>query len=113
MAEFAAAGGHWVLPTMDGMGDGQVRAHVSISVGGPGEVAEGDIDLAVEAGGESLQQLARPDASSAPLVYVSTRATTAVGFFVFANPNHATPTRATVFLRGEHATFEVGPPLVS
>lgn len=113
MAEFAAAGGHWVLPTMDGMDDGQIRAHVSISVGSPDDVGEGEVDLHVEAGGLSLEQIARPDPQSAPFVYLTTRATTAVGFFVFANPGNPAPTRATVTLRGEQATFEFGPPLVS
>lgn len=113
MAEFAAAGGHWVLPTMDSMSDGQVRAHVSISVGSSGDVGESEVDLAVEAGGASLELLARPDSTSSPFVFLTTRATTAVGFFVFANPSNATPTRATISLRGEQATFEFGPPLVA
>lgn len=112
MAEFAAAGGHWVLPTLDGVDDGQVRAHVSITVGGTQDVSAGDVDLAVEAGGSVLEQIARPS-DQAPLVFISTRATTAVGFFVFANPSNATPTRATVTLRGESASFDFGPPLVS
>ena len=112
MAEFAAAGGHWVLPTLDGVDDGQVRAHVSITVGSTEEVSEGDVDLSVEAGGESLAQLARPGSSS-PLIYISTKATTAIGFFTFANPSNATPTRATVTLNGESVSFDFGPPLVA
>lgn len=112
MAEAAAAGGHWVLPTLDGVDDGQVRAHVSIAVDTMEEVAAENIDLAVEAGGASLQQIARPGADS-PLVFLSTGATTAVGFFTFANPSNATPNRATVTLNGESVSFDFGPPLVA
>jgi hypothetical protein len=109
MAEFAAAGGHWVYPTLHGLDDGQVRAHVSITVGAAGEVQEGNVDLAVEAGGESLAQIARPGSDS-PLMHISTRATTAIGFFTFSNPSNASPTRAIVTLNGESVAFDFGDP---
>ncbi len=109
MAEAAAAGGHWVLPTLDGMDDGQVRAHVSIAVETFEDVSAGEVDLAVEAGGEALALTARSDAFH----FISTGATTAIADFVFANPSNASPTRATVTLRGEAVSFEFGPPLVA
>ena len=109
MAEAAAAGGHWVLPTVDGIDDGQVRAHVSIAVETFEDVAASEVELAVEAGGEPLTLTARSDAFH----FISTGATTAIADFVFANPSNAAPTRATVTLRGEAASFDFGPPLIS
>jgi hypothetical protein len=104
MAEFAAVGGLWVLPSIDGMDDGQVRAHVSIAVGSPEDVTVSDVDLAIEAGGEGLAQTGRPTR----LGYVSLRSTAAIAFFTFANPNNATPTRAVVTLKGESVAFDFG-----
>lgn len=107
MADFAAAGGHWVFPTIHGNDDNQTRAHVSITVGSRGEVSEDSVDLSVEAGGATLEQIARPGSDS-PLVYLETRAITAVGLFTFSNPGNATPTRATITLNGESVAFELG-----
>lgn len=104
------AGDHWVFATIHQVGDGQVGAHVSIAVSEPGEISADAVDLAVEAGGESLQQIGRPGSGATPLHYISTGATTAIADFVFANPTNATPTRATVTLNGQSATFDYGDP---
>jgi hypothetical protein len=112
MADFAAVGGHWVVPSIDSTDDSQVRMHVSIPVGSEEEFGEGDVDLALQAGDVLLEQTVRPGPGN-PLTFVSTRAISAIAFFVFANPDNLTPTRATVTLLGESLAFEFGPPLVA
>ena len=107
------AGEHWVFATIHQVGDGQVGAHVSIAVDSPGEIAADNVDLAIEAGGQSLEQIGRPGNNATPLHYISTGATTAIADFVFSNPSNASPTRATVTLNGESVSFDFGSPLVA
>jgi hypothetical protein len=107
MAEFGTANEHWVLPTIDAMGGGQVRCHVSIVLEGEDDtIAAEDVDLAIEAGGQWLAQTGRPD----QLRYVTLTGTNAIAFFSFDNPSDAQPTRAVVTLRGEQAEFNYGTP---
>jgi hypothetical protein len=110
MAESKFAGGHWVFATIHQVGDGQVGAHVSISVENPGDISADSVNLAIEAGGHSLQQIARPGVHATPLHYISTGATTAIADFVFANPSNANPTRAVVTLNDESVAFDYGDP---
>lgn len=106
MAEFGMASNHWVLPTIDRVEDGEVRAHVSIVVPQETDLTAEDVDLAVQAGGEQLPQTGRPDV----LRLVTLVGTNAIGFFSFANPSNASPTAATVTLRGESVEFSFGDP---
>jgi hypothetical protein len=107
------AGGFWITATIHQVGDGQVGAHVSVAVENPGDISADSLNMAVEAGGESLQQIGWPGNNATPLHYISTGATTAIADFVFANPTNAYPTRATVTLNDESVSFEFGPPLVA
>ena len=108
MAESKVAGGRWVAATIHQVGDGQVGAHVSIAVENPGDLSADAVDLAVEAGGQSLEQIGRPGNNATPLHYITTGATTAIADFVFANPSNASPTRAVVTLNGESVAFDLG-----
>jgi hypothetical protein len=100
------AGEHWVFATIHQVGDGQVGAHVSIAVSQPGEISADSVDLAVEAGGQTLPLIGRPGNGATPLHYISTGATTAIADFVFSNPSNAMPTRAVVTLNGESVAFD-------
>ncbi len=115
-SEFKAVGGHWAAVSVDAAGDGQVAMHVGVSVAGYEEFGEADLDLSLWAGDRQLEAIRRPGAGE--LIFVETKAITAIGQFAFANPENSALSVAQVTLLGESVVYDVSngdtePPLVA
>ena len=108
MAESQFVAGRWTLPTVESVGGGAVRMHVSVSVPEVGALGDIPIEASMVAGGQQLTL----SASSAPAdyYYLQTVGVTAVADFAFDNPDGLTPETVTVSIQGESATFAVGMP---
>lgn len=105
---FQQVSGLWTAPVIESNADQVLRMQVSVGVTAVGELADEDVDLSILADGENLAQMTRPS-SEDPLLYLQLRSISAVGHFVFANPTGAVPQQASVRIRDETATFQLGP----
>lgn len=92
------------VPTIDDAPGGMVALHVSISIDRDSDIQADDLDVAVSAGGNALNQTARPPAG-ALLPKIMMASGTAFGQFTFDNPGDAAIDSVTVSLQGESATF--------